>query len=257
MDSTDFYIVLPSNTITNVFQNNLSSEYEIPLPKPLEFGQVPWEVALVELFYPHTWENIHSPFLSVKFGALSTEGKLQYYKEKLASGYYSKVEDLVNEINSLKPEQFNGKLSVNKANKRIKIRLHTGEAIEFHPIMAKLLGFNDTFYINIEGETRHIIAPNIANIHASMQNIYVYSNVVKETLVGNGYYPLLRIINTEGEHGENIHKSFLNPFYHQVSLDRFNSIKITLCDDQGQAVPFQFGKVICKLHFKRKKIQLL
>ena len=64
----DFYLVLPSNTSTGIFDKNTTGEYELPLPRAFEFGDVKYELALKEVSFPHTWENVRSPFLQVTFG---------------------------------------------------------------------------------------------------------------------------------------------------------------------------------------------
>ena len=258
MSSDDFYVVLPSNTETSVFPNNKTSDYEIPLPRALEFGTSTWEVALVEIFYPFTWENICPPFLQVQFGFKDSENIQRYYTVKIENGYYKTVSELVDEINSKRGEYFKGKLFVNPANNQVKIILQEGENIAFHKTMAALLGFpDDIFFSNAWSPRKVIKAPMNADVHASMHNIFIYTNIVKETLVGNGYYPLLRIITTAGEHGMNTSQNFLKPYYHEVAFDRLSSIRLTLCDDQSKPVKFESGKVICKLHFRRKRGHLL
>ena len=251
----DFFIVLPSNTITEIFPENKSSDYEIPLPRPIDFGSITYECTLAEIIYPHSWENVYPPSLQVEFG-IKRDGRV--YKKKIESGYYNHIEHLAREIDSLKPENFKGRIFVSASSKRVKISLGPEEFINFHPDMAALLGFTEHEFAN-HGlfEKMLIKAKYVADIHATMHNIYVYTNIVKETLVGNNYYNLLRIVPTQGSHGSIIHISFLNPFYLEIAQDRICSIRITLCDDLGQPVRFQFGKVVCILHFRRKQLQLL
>lgn len=261
MSSNDFYIVLPSNTQTSVFPGNKTSNYEIPLPKALEFGTATWEVALVEVHYPHSWSNIRPPFLQVEFGVLGPPDVFPrepfQHRARIEQGYYKTVEDLVEEINSLKPEDFRGRLIVSRVNKRVKVLLHDREYIRFHGTLATMLGFEESLVTNNKLTKKMFKAGMISDIHTSMHNIFVYTNIVRETLVGDGYYPLLRILPVEGEHGMNIHKSFHAPHYHEIAFQRITSLRITMCDDQSQAVRFQYGKVICKLHFRRKKLHLM
>lgn len=252
---SEFYIVLPSNTETDIFPNNKTSDFEIPLPRALEFNDGTWEVCLVELHYPHSWHNVRSPFLQVEFAA-----KQIAYRGKVEHGYYMRTEELIHAINSLKPHNFEGKIFISRTNKRVKAVLHPGEYIHFKKELAALLGFETHELENPFTADKKLLikAPNVSDVHATMHNIFVYTNIVKETLVGKGYCPLLRIVPTDkGEHGNNVHMTFINPFYHELALDRISSIRITLCDDQGQPVRFQFGKVICKLHFRRKRLQLV
>lgn len=256
MNLEDFFVVLPSNTISPIYNNNKIGSYEILLPKALELvrGLVTWEVGLVEMFYPHSWENIHPPFLQVAFESYKN-GILTQERRKIEHGFYKTVEDLIDEINSLRPDFFRCKLSVGRANKRVKVLLYPMEKITFHETLATMLGFEQNALPNPSEGRLLFRAERAADIHASMHNIYVYTNIVTETLVGNAYSPLLRIIKTDGEHGSDLHKSFLDPYYHEIAFDRISSIRISLCDDQGEAVRFGFGKVICTLHFRKKVIR--
>ena len=55
----DFYLTLPSNTIG---ENNSTSSFSVRLPQKLNLvGK--WEVALVEIQYPYSWNNIYGPGL--------------------------------------------------------------------------------------------------------------------------------------------------------------------------------------------------
>lgn len=261
MASGDFYVVLPSNTITDIYPNNRTSDYEIPLPRALEFPTT-YEVALVEIHFPHTWENIRPPFLALEFGTVKSYTargpEMVLHRTKLEHGFYDRVEDLVHAIDSIKPSGFRGKIFTSKESKTVKVQLFPWEFIKFHRDMATLLGLaQDEFVNNDPTRKRTFKAPYIADIHAAMHNIYIYSSIVKETLVGNDWHPLLRIVPSEGEHGRNIHMSFQKPYYLEVALDRISSIRIILCDDQATPVRFTFGKVICKLHFRRKKLHLV
>ena len=97
--SGDFYVVLPSNTKTDIFQDNKTNDYEISLPRAMEFGGTTYEVALCEIHFPHTWLNIKPPMLGVTFTALENEKmwgerRVEYHR-KIDEGYYETVEDLL------------------------------------------------------------------------------------------------------------------------------------------------------------------
>ena len=55
-----FYLVLPSNSLLNVFQENKTSSYKVQLPYPLEMDMVivGWEVALSEIQLPNNFYTI-------------------------------------------------------------------------------------------------------------------------------------------------------------------------------------------------------
>ena len=52
--NTDFFVTLPSNTKVI---GNITSNFKVRLPEKLKLeGQ--WEVAMVEIMYPHSWYNV-------------------------------------------------------------------------------------------------------------------------------------------------------------------------------------------------------
>ena len=57
MEVTQFYLHLPSNSSLDKLPHNTLTEYRVSLPQTLNLtGE--WEVALTEIHYPHSWNNI-------------------------------------------------------------------------------------------------------------------------------------------------------------------------------------------------------
>ena len=52
-----FYVVLPSNSSLNIFQDNKTS-YKVQLTYPSELGITKWEVALSEIQFPNNFYTI-------------------------------------------------------------------------------------------------------------------------------------------------------------------------------------------------------
>jgi len=67
---------------------------------------------------------------------------------------------------------------------------------------------------------------------------------------------LIRSIPIKGENGECINENFNSPHYVPVAYSDINSVEIKICNDYGELVDFHFGRVIVKLHFRRKKTWL-
>ena len=256
--SGDFCIVLPSNTKTDIFQDNKTGDYEISLPRAMEFGGTTYEVALCEIHFPHTWLNIKPPMLGVTFTALKNEKmweerRVEYHR-KIDEGYYETVDYLLEAVNEQNFTSFWGSFKIRQANNYVKLVLHPRERVVLHEDLAAMLGFENRDMGNYDYDDRSMVhkAKYMPDIHAVLHNLYVYSNIVKHTLVGNEYFPLLRIIDARGQHGGNVYKSFQNPFYVEAKYDRIASIHISLCDNQGDIVKLTSGKIICILHFRRK-----
>ena len=57
METTQFYLHLPSNSSVDKFPMNTLSEYRVGLPQTIAL-EGDWEVALTEIHYPHSWNNV-------------------------------------------------------------------------------------------------------------------------------------------------------------------------------------------------------
>jgi len=76
--------------------------------------------------------------------------------------------------------------------------------------------------------------------------MYVYCDILKLTLVGDTYVPLLHSIAIDDSPGKYISKEFLNPHYIPLQYGFISNIQIRLCDDIGENLRFEWGKVIVK-----------
>ena len=262
-NSRAFYITLPSNVKTFSNKPNKTSNYTTYLPKALELSSSQWEVSLCEISYPHSWDNIYPAINKITFFFRENRDGFSILQREveIPRGYYTTLEELVESINNEKPPEFKGSVGFEKASrKRVKIILHTFEGIEMHPTIAGILGFDENKWFckyselsPFEDRTR-IKASRPGDIRALSYNMYIYSNIVKDNLVGDRLVPLLRTVNVEGGDGDYIHKIYEIPHYLPLASDFIEHIEIRIANDQGDLIHFEFGKVIVKLHFRRKQI---
>ena len=75
--------------------------------------------------------------------------------------------------------------------------------------------------------------------------------------VGDTMAPLLRIVEVSGtrndERQELTHIQYDQPRYFPVQKKAFDTIEIDIRDDTGESIPFDTGKLIVTLHFRRAK----
>lgn len=262
-----FYITLPSNVHSHGHHSNVTSNYITYLPKAIELKSAQWEVALCEISYPHSWDNIYPPINRICFSYLHPEVEHQVDTIKdIHTGHYDNVQEVISAINRSKPEHFRGNFGFEKKGREmVKIILFPAETLRLHPILGSLLGFNVNKWeypedtpVEASENTEHLAdrirykAHFHGDIKALLYNLYLYTNIVKENLVGDRYVPLLRTINVQGEDGDYVHKIFESPHYLPLASDFIENIEIRLTDDQGDNIRFQYGKVIVKLHFRKK-----
>lgn len=99
----------------------------------------------------------------------------------------------------------------------------------------------------------YLVAPRVATIRAGFDNIFIYSDIVQHSFVGDAYAQLLEAIPIQDADQQNdmITERFVKPNLTPVLSRNFDTIEIVLKDDTGTNIPFEGGKVIVKLLFRK------
>ena len=137
--------------------------------------------------------------------------------------------------------------------KRITVRLNkkTIKGVTFDETLQFMLGFPRNTLLT----KRHNTATYNVDISAGINSFFIYCNIVEPQFVGNALKPLLRTVPVaEGQLGTTVHKEFISPHYIGLLSREFDTIEIEVRNDFGDLIDFQFGKVIVKLHFRRKTL---
>lgn len=264
----DFYVILPSSVICPEFPNNTSSKYSTLLPSQLELGDFDWEVALVEITYPHTWFNINT---SQTIRIQTSERRLE--EATIRPGFFSSTEELIKTVNFHLTTKSMTKFYYQSLYNNIRVHVKRGENLILPRTLANILGFGNQNAILTSHDTPVIdphpiesafedISPSDTNVesltgvdlNANTHNIFIYSDIIKHVVVGNTYAPLLRILATnEQDHGRYVTKEFIVRNYVPLSSNYVKQISIDLRDGQGQNIQFTSGKVTVVLHFRMRK----
>ena len=106
---------------------------------------------------------------------------------------------------------------------------------------------------NFHGLEKPIVGHRPIDLSGGIANFYVYCNIIKPSIVGNTINKLLRIVHVpKSDFGEQITFSPEHPMYIPIEKDEFDMIEISIKDQTGTVVPFQFGRSIVTLHFRPK-----
>ena len=277
MDRHKFYITLPSNVQSPSYHSNKISHYLTILPKAVQVDSEQWEVALCEISYPHSWNNIYSPINHVSFSYINSLTKRRITdRTEIPKGFYKDTTSVLEAINKVSPTDFQGNIAFERfGREKIKVVLYANETMKLNSTLAQLLGFEknqwaynvregdplddvngemegDDSSVQLKSPRLRFKAKHHGDIQAMMHNFYVYCSCIKDNLVGDKYVPLLRTVNVDGSDGDFIHKVYENPHYLPLAADFTEHIEIKLATDQGTPVRFKWGKVIVKLHFRKK-----
>lgn len=267
----DFYIILPSNVNAPEFPNNKTNNYITPLPYPIELpGE--WECGIAEINYCHSWYNINRGENEIKYAYKLKDKKRERIKI-IEPAYYSDEQALVNILNKRKPNGFQGDFRFSLFNHKFQLILAPHESIVLTKQLATLMGFKRTSFdcvlsnidfrkcYNVEQLDKNTdflvyTADYTSDLNANIHSMFIYTDIVRETLVGNIYAPLLRNVNVVPKNDTYVQRSFDHIHYMKLNSNRINNIEIKICDSLGELIKFNFGDIIIKIHFRRRKIYL-
>ena len=249
MEVVQFYLHLPSNASLDKFPNNTLTEYRVGLPQTVSLTG-DWEVALTEIHYPHSWNNVQGNFEN-RFYLRNQELDDMWEPLIVPQGHYSSVAGVITKINEVVSANNRFKdevqLSLDTLNRKVTVHLQNKVEVYFSDI-GQMLGF-----LPKEVISKTSTAEREADLDHGFHDLYVYCDIIQPQYVGDALVPLLRILPVEGKDGERISKSFIRPQYLPVSRKQFESIEVNIKRDTGETVPFEFGRVLLTLHFRQSR----
>ena len=169
---------------------------------------------------------------------------------KLKDGYYSNIKTLLQTLQNIlanAKEDRHILLQHDDITNRVVLKITDDTSITFSQNILNILGLGRReghFY------TRGIYSENTADITEGFNALYIYSNIVKTTLVGDSLVPLLRVIPYKTSKQTHRAQTFQHVQYQPVHQTQTDIIEINIRRDNGGIVPFAGGKVILTLHFR-------
>ena len=259
MESTSFYVTLPSNASMDIYPDNTASVFQIRMPKTM-YLRNKYEVALAEIQYPHTWPTFGQEQDYAFYYADQDEPELT--EVLIPRGYYKSIENLIEVLNAKfqaemgvrSGARINIKFFYDKVTRGVRVVIRRGFQLSFSQGLADVLGFSKT---GVYGNTKPdltIHSDKLSDVNRGFYTLYVYCSLCEPQVVGDYYVPLLRAVAIKGDDGEIITQSYIDPHYVPVNTTKFDTIEINIKNDIGENVSFKTGKVICKLHFRQKAL---
>ena len=263
-----FYITLPSNSSEKFYGKQPMHRFKTHIAKPFNIDVEDWEVGLAEIIYPHTWHNITDG--RVKVMCLEYQ-KWVWKTTMVPSAYYSTPEELIGMLTSivsaiLDNQKKNILFNYDAIERKFFVDIKSGYRVRFSAQLAIALGLGDCEAILRGHEAREEVINDVrcyysgnkitglftADLNRGLHTFFIYSDIVAHQLVGDANVPLLRVIPVTGKNGDVVVQSFDNIHYAGLSRSTFQEIEIVITDDTGERVPFEKGRVIVKLHFRKE-----
>lgn len=223
-----------------------------------------YEVALVEMSYTYSWYNVPSG------------EKLKFYDEKdsliaeieMKHGVYPSIEIIVEKINK----------DVAKRFETMTKPYHTWPHLHYDHIFRKVIELpgrekaSDTYRIrfNMSGWMSNVLGLPVfdrqtgkiikgtenrhPNLNGGIQSIYVYTDIVAHSIVGDSLSQVLRVVDgpQKENFGEEVVARYVKPYYMPVQSKEFQKIEILLKDNLGELIRFNYGSVFIVLHFRKR-----
>jgi len=284
----EFQITLLSNVKSN--PRNHAAEFETQLAKPIELnGQ--WEVALMDLSYPHNWVTLkddyyvalftylaedETPVVNTIEGTIVDDIRKKIIESKvledmqirkairILAGNYTNEELTQAVQESIQAFRETKETTVKFDKNTLKVEMNTSEKFALvcfrNKSLLNLLGFSeqtskvgDLEYLNFENDTT--VYAKKTPIVEPFTVMLVYTDISEHCLVGDTQSPLLGYIPIVSKFGSQAHWC-LNPVYYvKVKENVLTNITIKICTDQGELIPFEKGgQVICRLNFRKRNL---
>ena len=174
---SSFYLTLPSNASTQSFPNNSPTRFCVLLARPFIVGKDKWEVAMSDLHYPNTWNNVIDAFVTVK------RDNLPDLKISMPDGKYLSLSDVLYRLNL---EISNGGIenvsfSHRQITNKIVIYINRDDlTLTFNSNLCYLLGGVDLSKIYSIGLTK---LKGFPDLETGFEALYVYSSTVVPRIV--------------------------------------------------------------------------
>lgn len=254
----EFYVTLISNSSLDYYPENKTNSFTAQLPHYITL-EGDWSVALVEIQYPFTLFNVTQNNNKIVIG----NDKDQVLDVQITPGYYSDIPELIKAINK-KMNLFTSNMSfieLDGATQRVKVNKTSGNdsntiskidltSVHFENRLSMQLGFAPGD--NVMG---YRLSPHATNINLGIPELMVlYCDIVDGQILGDKFCKMLRVINTaesKMHFAQFCHKEFNPPHYIRLQSKKFETITLDIRDTSAQPLPFQYGTLTVKLHFRQ------
>lgn len=274
----NFYMTLLSNSSMDYHPLNTTGSFTVQLPRYM-YMEGPWEAALTEIHYPYTFANVEPGQNGIHLKTTNiTPEYIKWHKSgskndqkwlvdkesyKITDGFYSDInaiiEALNNEINRATGQKtffMYNKLAhrVFSANNDVEEGRKWIETCKLSPRLAQQLGYPPDKAIRHKTYADHVV--NTALLVPD--KMLIYCDILEPQVYGDSWARALRLVNTspvnkQSYFGQACSLTFNPPQYIPLQQKHFEAVSIDIRDIEGKLMPFQYGTLSVKLHFRKIK----
>lgn len=242
-----------------------------------------YEVGLSEIIYPRDYYNIDNRDKLMKFTfkgvdiRRNTETGIEELDEHvlkrklLRNALYTSDEEFIESLNEQVSAEITtlnlpatitfsldrkGRILINiQPQTQIRDGAYTTLYDMYFQMSAELgnrLGFDGVVSLSMLTSKREN-AKSRFDLNMGNRLMYVYCDIVAHGLVGDVSAPLLRVCNIpQPIQNECVHVAYTDVHYKPVQKKEFDTIDVSINSERGLTMPFQSGKSLLTLHFRRR-----
>lgn len=262
-------IVLVSNASMDLYPENKLSDFRVRLPQTLTFDQS-YRVGITRISFTKSYFNYEHPHTTRKYWIIISETKAPYDPDAIsrtkcrvggyaAAGYYT-PETFVKMIDQCAKDTLI--TGTDKQKTQPSYSLKNDYLVVVPGIFINANGHEIKYQLDFDQYTRRYIGisdhetPRPVFINQGFTDLYVYSDIVYPSIVGDQNCELLTIIDgqTAKPFGSHCSETFEDPWFHELARSSFSDVRVYIRTDNGEAPNFRFGRVSLRLSFKKQDV---
>ena len=245
-------------------QNNHPAHFKVALPERIQLRGA-LEVGLAEIFILLYSFNIKPPLTSsvniyTKVTSNSWSPRWRRHLQiRIPVGVY-KLKDYVMTFNKMVEDdaglvKVKSRIWYDDHSNRIVFMVAFGKVVEVDNVkLRRMFGMRrDVFALtNSKLGKKIFVMPQPCNFNVNGTTMFVYSNIVASSPVGNTFALLLCIIHLEiDDKMETLHKNYTTIHYFPVHTSEFDTIEVQLCNVYGDNMVFYGGNLLLSSIFEK------
>ena len=250
-EGSSLHLVLPSGASHDAYPDNTNGHYRVKLPQRLTSARGEWEVALRSITYHNNWYNASGAHVVIEQPD-GTKVRIDF-----PDGRYNSILDVIAKLYEVMASKrlyrFIG-LNYNTEHASIFMQMrYEGYTIQYSADLADMLGFIPSKKYKKDNEDGKIFPENEPNMQTVYEQLYVYSNLCAERVVGDKSVPLLHNVPVRwtGSQTRLVGETVQRPAYVPVNSLDTDVVEIDIRRRDGEPVVFRGGRVVVAVHLRK------
>lgn len=260
MMQKEFHLTLLSNSSMNYFPDNKTTSFSTQLPKNIHLDGE-WVVGLTEFQFPCSLESIsergnivyiEKTLYTITSAKSTIHAGTEWMKTKIPSGNYNTIESVLIALSLNKDLLDKVSFQMNQTSNKVNVTIIDKSivSLKMSPNLCLQLGFEPDNDFCKDTTSRHP-----ANVLLGLPSqLLVYCDLIEPQIIGDVFAQVLRVCALDYNRYDYARQQshiFSPTHYVPVLRREFENIEIHIRTNTGEDVPFLFGTVCVKLHFKK------